>query len=119
MHKNHPLLESIGYALEGLKFALIYGRNFKIQLGFAVLVIILGFVLKINPSDWITLVLMISVVLILELINTAIETIVDMISLKFHPLAKIAKDVTAGAVLVAAIASMIIGIVIFLPKFQY
>jgi diacylglycerol kinase len=116
MHKNHPLVESIGYALEGIKFAVIYGRNFKIQLGFAILVSILGLVLKINSGEWLSLVLIITMVLILELINTAIETVVDMISLKFHPLAKIAKDVTAGAVLVASIGSVVIGILVFLPK---
>jgi diacylglycerol kinase len=116
MHKNHPLAESIGYALEGLKFAFIEGRNFKIQIGFGVLTIILGFVLKISPAEWAGLVAIISMVLILELINTTIETVVDMVSLKFHPLAKIAKDVAAGAVLVAAIASVAIGALIFLPK---
>lgn len=116
MHKNHPLAESIGYALEGLKFAFIGGRNFKIQLGFAILITILGFVLKISSSEWLILVLTITIVLILELINTTIETVVDMISLKFHPLAKIAKDVAAGAVLISSIGSIVIGTLIFLPK---
>lgn len=116
MHKNHPLVESIGYALEGIKFAILEVRNFKIQLGFAILVSILGYFLKINPNEWLSLILIITLVLILELINTAIETVVDMVSLKFHPLAKIAKDVTAGAVLVASISSIIIGVIIFLPK---
>lgn len=119
MHKNHPLAESIGYALEGIKFAVIEGRNFKIQLGFTVLVSILGYVLKINSNEWLSLILIITLVLILELINTAIETVVDMVSLKFHPLAKIAKDVTAGAVLVASVSSILIGIVIFLPKLTH
>lgn len=109
-------MESIGYALEGLTFTFVEGRNFKIQIGFAVLAGILGFVLKISSSEWLTLILITTLVLILELINTAIETVVDMVSLKFHPLAKIAKDVTAGAVLVAAMSSILIGIVIFLPK---
>ena|SRR3972149_9225590 len=116
MHKNHPLAESIGYALEGLKFAFIEGRNFKIQIGFAILISILGIVLKINSSEWLALILIITLVLILELINTAIETVVDMVSLKFHPLAKIAKDVIAGAVLVTSAASVVIGFLIFLPK---
>lgn len=119
MHKNHPLVESIGYALEGLRFAFVYGRNFKIQIGFAILVSILGFVVKINSYEWLTLFLIITLVLILELVNTAIETVVDMVSLKYHPLAKIAKDVTAGAVLVAAFGSVLIGIIIFLPKILY
>lgn len=116
MHKNHPLIESISYALEGIKFAFIEGRNFKIQLGFAILVTILGMVLKISSTEWLALILIISSVLILELINTAIETVVDMVSLKFHPLAKITKDCAAGAVLVASFASVLIGIIIFLPK---
>ena len=116
MHKNHPLIESIGYAVEGLKFAFEEGRNFKIQIGFASLVLILGYVLNIDPHEWLSLILIITIVLILELINTAIETVVDMVSLKFHPLAKIAKDVTAGAVLISAVASIVTGIFIFLPK---
>lgn len=119
MHKNHPLAESIGYALEGLKFAFIEGRNFKIQIGFAGLTGVLGFVLQITSGEWLTLILIIILVLILELVNTAIETVVDMVSLKFHPLAKIAKDVTAGAVLISAIGSILIGIIIFLPKILY
>lgn len=119
MHKNHPLMESIGYAFEGLTFTFIQGRNFKIQLGFALLASLLGLVLNINANEWLIIILIITMVLILELVNTAIETVVDMVSLKFHPLAKIAKDVSAGAVLVAATSSIIIAIVIFLPKILY
>lgn len=117
MHKNHPLIESVGYALQGIKFAFIEGRNFKIQMGFAILVSILGLVLKISGTEWLSLILIISIVLILELLNTAIETVVDMVSLNFHPLAKITKDCAAGAVLVAAFASIVIGLIIFVPKF--
>lgn len=116
MHKNHPLTESIGYAADGIKFAFAEGRNFKIQIGFAVLTIILGYVLHINSFEWLSIILIIATVLILELINTAIETVVDMVSLKFHPLAKITKDCAAGAVLVASIASIFVGVIIFLPK---
>lgn len=116
MHKNHPLIESVSYALEGIKYVLLYGRNFRIQMGFAILISILGAVLKISPYEWLSLVLIIAVVLILELINTAMETVVDMVSLKYHPLAKITKDCAAGAVLIASFASVLIGIIIFLPK---
>ena len=116
MHKNHPLAESIGYAFEGIAYAFRYGRNFKIQLGFAALISILAFVLNVDFYQWAILILIFTVVLILELVNTAIETVVDMVSLKFHPLAKIAKDVSAGAVLIASSASILIGIFIFLPK---
>lgn len=116
MHKNHPLAESVGYAIEGIRFALAYGRNFKIQIGFGIIATLLGLVLKINPSEWAVLILIIALVLILELVNTTIETVVDMVSLKFHPLAKIAKDVAAGAVLIASLASVLIGIALFLPR---
>lgn len=116
MHKNHPLAESIGYALEGLRFTYIGGRNFKIQLGFGILVTILGLMLKISSIEWVSLIITIMVVLILELVNTSIETVVDMVSIELNPLAKIAKDVAAGAVLVAAMGSIIVGIIIFLPK---
>lgn len=116
MHRNHPLAESIGYALEGIKFAYIHGRNFRIQTTFGGLVLILGYVTKINSYEWLALAVTIMVVLILELINTAIETVVDMVSKEIHPLAKIAKDVAAGAVLVAAIGSVFVGSIIFLPK---
>lgn len=100
-------------------FAFTEGRNFKIQIGFAIFASVLGFVLAINSGEWLALVLIITTVLILELINTAIETVVDMVSLKFHPLAKIAKDVSAGAVLIASSASIIIACVIFIPKIFY
>lgn len=116
MHKNHPLTESVGYALEGLRFAYRSGRNFKIQSFFGLLIIILGIFLKIEPNEWLVLILTITLVLILELINTSIETVVDMVSTEIHPLAKIAKDVAAGAVLVAAIGSIAIGAIIFIPK---
>jgi diacylglycerol kinase len=116
MHKNHPLSESVEYAYEGLRFTFINGRNFKIQLGFGTLALLLGYVLKIATFEWVELILIIALVLILEMINTAIETVVDMVSLKFHPLAKITKDCAAGAVLVASIASVFIGFLIFLPK---
>ncbi len=116
MHRNHPLAESIGYALEGIRFAYIHGRNFKIQTGFGILVLMLGYVLQVSSFEWIALTLTIMSVLILELINTAIETVVDMVSREINPLAKIAKDVAAGAVLVAAIGSIFVGSVIFIPK---
>lgn len=116
MHKNHPLYISIGYAMEGIKFAFLEGRNFKIQMGFGILAILLGLVLNISAAEWLSLILIIAIVLILELVNTAIETVVDMVSLKFHPLAKITKDVAAGAVLIASSASIFIGLIIFLPK---
>lgn len=116
MHKNHPLILSIGYALEGIKYALIKGRNFRIQFGLGAIAVVMGYLTRISAGEWLIIILTISIVLILELVNTAVETVTDMVSTKFHPLAKVTKDISAGAVLVAAFASILIGIIIFLPK---
>ena len=78
--------------------------------------VILGVILKISPSEWFDIILIIAFVLILELINTALESIVDIASPEIQEKAKIAKDVSAGAVLVASLAAASIGAIIFLPK---
>lgn len=77
---------------------------------------ILGIVLKISVSEWFNLIVVIAFVLILELINTAVEAMVDMISPEIQEKAKIAKDVSAGAVLISSIAAFLVGAIIFLPK---
>lgn len=76
----------------------------------------MGVILKISPSEWFDIILIIAFVLILELINTALESIVDIASPEIQEKAKIAKDVSAGAVLVASLAAASIGAIIFLPK---
>lgn len=81
-----------------------------------ILAFILGWIFKISSQEWFDLIIVIASVLILELINTAVESIVDMISPEIQPKAKIAKDVSAGAVLVASAASVAVGALIFLPK---
>ncbi|MGA3291834.1 MAG: diacylglycerol kinase family protein [Candidatus Microgenomates bacterium] len=116
MESKHSLTKSFQYALEGLKTGITKGRNFRIQIATGVLATLLGIILKISHSDWVDLVLVMASVLILELINTAIEAIVDMVSPEIQEKAKIAKDVSAGAVLVASIAAVFIGGLIFLPK---
>lgn len=78
--------------------------------------VILGVILKISPSEWFDIILIIAFVLILELINTALESIVDIASPEIQEKARIAKDVSAGAVLVASLAATSIGAIIFLPK---
>ena len=88
-------------------------RNVRIQTGCAVAVIAAGFYFHITLSEWITLLIMISLVLSLELINTAIENLVDLVSPERKPLAGKIKDISAGAVLIAAVFSVIVGILIF------
>ncbi|SEL42711.1 diacylglycerol kinase family protein [Parapedobacter koreensis] len=91
-------------------------RNFKIHVACSLLVIILGIWLPLTTSDWYWIALCIALVLVTELLNTAVESIVDLVSPTYHPLAKKAKDAAAGAVLIAAIFSLIIGGMIFIPK---
>lgn len=92
--------------------------NLKIHFIVAVLVIVLSFILKISRQDWISVIILIGLVFAVELTNTAIEAIVDAFTDSEHPGAKLAKDISAGAVLVVAIISAIVGIIIFLPYFS-
>lgn len=116
MSKKRRLTSSFGYALEGVVEAFKNEPNFKIHLVIGVLATILGVYLKISSTEWTIVTLTIGGVLTLELINTAIEAIVDIVSPKFSKLAKVAKDVSAAAVLISAIAASIVGFIIFLPK---
>lgn len=116
METKHSLLKSFGFAFEGIKTEFKKGRNFRIQILIGILALILGCILKISATEWFDLIIVIASVLILELINTAVESIVDMISPEIQPKAKIAKDVSAGAVLLASLASVAVGALIFIPK---
>ena len=108
---------SFKYALYGIYYVFKTSRNFKIQLVFALISLIIGSLLQISKSSYLILVATIMSVLILETLNTSIETIVDLVIKKeFSNLAKIAKDTSAGAVLLASINSVIIGVYIFIPK---
>lgn len=110
------IMRSFKFAFEGLATEFKKGRNFRIQITCGIIAIILGVVLGLELSEWLSLILIITLVLILELINTSLEAIVDLVSPEIHPKAKLAKDVAAGAVLVGAIGSVVIGVIIFLPK---
>lgn len=108
--------KSFFHALDGIIYALKYEHNMIIILLATLVVISLGFMLKINEIEWLICILIISMITATELINTAIEAAIDLETLKKHPLAKIAKDCASGATLILVIASIIIGIVIFIPK---
>ena len=103
------------YAFEGIRTALNQ-QNMKVHFISAVIVIIAGLLTRLSTLEWCVILIVIAAIISLEMVNTAIEAIVDLASPQIHPLAKIAKDVGAGAVLVFAIASVIIGGLIFLPK---
>ena len=113
------VLMSFIYALNGIKYTFKNSRNFKIQVLFAFFGLILGVILQLDKTDyWILLVTVFSV-LTLEILNTSIESLVDLVvKKKFSNLAKIAKDCSAGAVLLASINSVIIGLCLFIPKIK-
>ena len=114
------VLKSFKYAFSGISYVLKTSRNFKIQLIFAVTCLMIGFLLQISLSDYVILIGTIMFVLILEILNTSIESIVDLVVKKeFSSLAKISKDTSAGAVLLASINSVIIALYIFVPKIKF
>lgn len=92
------------------------GRNMKFHGIAAVAVIIAGSFTGLSTAEWMIIAVLISGMIALELMNTAVEHVVDLVTKEYHPLAKKAKDTAAGAVLIFAIASAIIGCLIFLPK---
>lgn len=111
---RHPgFLESFGYALQGIAAILRRERNFKVMLAMGVLAVIAGFVLRIDAMSWVLVILMIGAVLAGEMINTAIEAVVDLASPQLHPLAKLAKDLGAGAMLVLSVAVAIGGLIVY------
>ena len=113
---NKDFLKAFKFASSGIFYTLSTQRNLKIQMIFALIATILGFVLKISIIEWIILVFAIMFVLFAEMINTAIESTVDLFTEEVNEKAKIAKDVAAGAVLIASLNSVIVGILIFLEK---
>ncbi len=114
--KSNNLLNSFKYAFEGIKKAFMMERNLKIHISCMFIIIILGIILNISLWEWIICILLFSLVISSELINTAIEEVVNLLSLDIKPHAKYAKDIAAGFVLINAICSFIIGIIIFAPK---
>lgn len=116
MKKKKNLLKSFKYAFEGIITGIKEEKNMKIHITIMILVIIFGIILKIDKIEWIICIILFGFVISLELVNTAIENTVDLVTLEKMPKAKIAKDVAAGAVLIAAITSAIIGLIIFAPK---
>jgi diacylglycerol kinase (ATP) len=110
------LVRSFGFAFAGVWSMLRHQRNAQIHAALTILVLIVGIVLRVSLSEWIALILCITLVLSLEALNTALEAVVDLASPEFHPLAKQAKDIAAGAVLIGAIGAALVGCIIFLPK---
>jgi diacylglycerol kinase len=108
------------HAAGGISHAFCKETNFRIHVVTLALVIVLGVVVHISVMEWLFVAGCSMLVLSMELINTAIENVCNLISVEYHPLIKVIKDVSAAAVLVSAVGSMLSGAIIFLPKlFHY
>jgi len=110
------LIRSFGYAFKGIGYAAKTQLNFRIHLAATLLAAFLGYALHISVNEWQWIILSIALVLIMELLNTAIEFLTDLVSPEYNELAGRVKDVSAGAVVVAALFALITGSLIFLPK---
>jgi diacylglycerol kinase len=110
------LIRSFGFAFAGIGAMLRTQRNAQIHTAATVVVALAGLFFGASLGEWIVLILSIALVLSLEALNTALEAVVDLVSPQPHPLAKKAKDVAAGAVLIGAIGAAVIGCLIFIPK---
>lgn len=108
----NSFLKSFTYAIKGIQLSL-KDRNKKVLIACAFITIILGFVFKITITEWSIILICIGVVLSLEMVNTAIERLVDLVEPNHHPKAGAIKDISAGAVLVFSIISAVIGVMIF------
>ncbi|WP_028588752.1 diacylglycerol kinase family protein [Paenibacillus massiliensis] len=101
------------HAWEGIVYAFRTQINMRVHVAATLLVGVMGYILHISLIDWLFVITAMALVLVAEMINTAIETTVDLISPEFHSLAKIAKDTAAGAVLMAAVFAVIVGCIVF------
>lgn len=108
--------KSFGYAVEGIVTFFKTQHNAWIHCLAMLVVILLGYIFKINNTEWCMLVIAIALVFITEMLNTSIEFLTDRVSPEYHPLSKKVKDVAAGAVFISALIAIIIGLFVFLPK---
>ncbi|KAF1305545.1 diacylglycerol kinase family protein [Enterococcus saccharolyticus] len=117
IEKNKRFVNSVEFALTGIRTVYRDERNMRSHTIVGILVVIAGFIFRLNRFEWLWILLSVFLVIIMEIINTAFENVVDMVTNKhFHPLGKKIKDMAAGAVLITSLFAMLIGAIIFLPK---
>ena len=114
--QDHKFYGGFRYAIEGILTGIRQEQNMKMHCIMTVLVVLAGFFFEISKIEWCICLLLCGLIMALELVNTSVEAVVDLVTEERKPLAKIAKDTAAGAVLIAAIMAAIAGIIIFLPK---
>ncbi|AAM24228.1 MAG: Diacylglycerol kinase [Caldanaerobacter subterraneus] len=114
--KSRNLIDSFNYAIEGILHVFKTQRNMKIHFAIAIAVLFFCLFLDLTRVEFVIILFTISLVLIAEMINTAIETTIDMLVRNYNPMAKIAKNVAAGAVLIAAVNSVLVAYLIFFDR---
>ncbi len=110
------VLASFRHAAAGVVYAFKTERNMKIHVFAAVLVLLFAYFFSVSRIEWLILLVAICLTMTLELVNTAIEHAVNLYTMEYHPHAKMAKDIAAGAVLISSAISAIIGFAIFIPR---
>jgi diacylglycerol kinase (ATP) len=116
--KSRNLIESFNYAFEGIIHTLKTQRNMRLHFLAATVILLSSLVFKLSKLEILLLFLTIAFVIVAEMINTAVEVVVDLITKEHHPLAAIAKNVAAGAVLIAAVMAVVVGYLIFIPVLE-
>lgn len=116
MNKISQFVKSFGYAIKGIAVAVRTEQNLQIHLVAVVVVVVAGVKLQVSTAEWMVLVLCFGIVISAELINSAIEKLVDLVSPEYNAKAGLIKDIAAGAVLVVAMAAAVVGGFIFIPK---
>lgn len=113
-NSDHPSFKkSFGFALQGFRYTLATERNIRVMLGGAAFAVVMGLVLQLDLVSWAIVLLCVGCVLAAELMNTAIETVVDLVSPEYHPLAGHAKDIAAAAVYVLSFLVAVVGVCVF------
>ena len=116
MIERYAFLKSFKYALRGIVYTWAQEQNFRIQVFCAAVVFMVAFFVRVSYLETALLALAISGVLVLELVNTVAERIMDALNPRIHPYATVVKDVMAGAVLIAALGATLVGIAVLVPK---
>jgi diacylglycerol kinase (ATP) len=107
---------SFVYAFAGLAYCFRTQRNFRVHIALGIVAVLAGLVLGLSWAEWALVATVIVLVLAAEMVNTMVEALVDLVTQQYHPLAKVAKDVSAGVVLLTAIGAAVVGLLIYLPK---
>ena len=116
---RHPpratFLRSFVFAWQGIQYTARTQRNMRVHLALAALATVAGLLLGLSSAEWAVLTLAFAGVIVSEMVNTVTESTVDLVTREFHPLARVAKDVAAGAVLVSAMFAIVVGLFVFMP----